>query len=138
MLSSLSTLAMLLNLSYMCYTHGKISFYFYGQINTQAHILLSGRKSKFIFTNSTRPNPPTPRVSMMLKSDRCRLKKNAFSASCLHDTKRRNGKRLEEFTRKEKRAGVENFSSLSFNTRDQGFISSHFCTNSGPSINPFN
>lgn len=34
-------------------------------------------------TSSTRPKPPTPRVSMMLKSARLRLKKNAFSASYL-------------------------------------------------------
>lgn len=35
------------------------------------------------FTSSTRPNPPTPRVSMMLKSERFRLEKKAFSASYL-------------------------------------------------------
>lgn len=34
-------------------------------------------------TSSTRPKPPTPSVSMMLKSARLRLKKKAFSASYL-------------------------------------------------------
>lgn len=34
-------------------------------------------------TSSTRPKPPTPRVSMMLKSVNLRLEKKAFSASCL-------------------------------------------------------
>lgn len=66
----------------------------------------------FLFTNSTRPNPPTPSVSMMLKSDRCRLKKNAFSASYLHDTKQRNGKCLAEFIRNGKI--LEHFSFFPF------------------------
>lgn len=34
-------------------------------------------------TSSTRPKPPTPSVSMMLKSVNLRLEKKAFSASCL-------------------------------------------------------
>lgn len=34
-------------------------------------------------TSSTRPKPPTPRVSMMLKSDSFRLAKKAASASYL-------------------------------------------------------
>jgi len=45
-------------------------------------------------TSSTRPNPPTPRVSMMLKSARLRLKKKAFSASylwCRDETGERDG-----------------------------------------------
>lgn len=37
----------------------------------------------FFRTSSTRPKPPTPRVSMMLKSAKLRLKKKAFSASYL-------------------------------------------------------
>lgn len=34
-------------------------------------------------TSSTRPKPPTPSVSIMLKSVNLRLEKKAFSASCL-------------------------------------------------------
>lgn len=46
-------------------------------------------------TSSTRPNPPTPKVSMMLKSASFRLEKKAFSASYLHFLKWKKGNFLE-------------------------------------------
>lgn len=50
-------------------------------------------------TSSTRPKPPTPRVSMMLKSDSFRLAKKAASASYLDFLMRKNGNLLEVQTR---------------------------------------
>lgn len=50
-------------------------------------------------TSSTRPKPPTPRVSMMLKSDSFRLAKKAASASYLDFLMRKNGNFLEVQTR---------------------------------------
>lgn len=50
-------------------------------------------------TSSTLPNPPTPRVSMMLKSDSFRLAKKAASASYLDFLMRKNGNFLEVQTR---------------------------------------
>lgn len=46
-------------------------------------------------TSSTLPNPPTPKVSMMLKSTSFRLEKKAFSASYLHFLKWKKGNFLE-------------------------------------------
>lgn len=46
-------------------------------------------------TSSTLPKPPTPRVSMMLKSDSFRLAKKAASASYLEVLRRKNGNFLE-------------------------------------------
>lgn len=46
-------------------------------------------------TSSTRPKPPTPNVSMMLKSTSFRLEKKAFSASYLHFLKWKKGNFLE-------------------------------------------
>ena len=46
-------------------------------------------------TSSTRPKPPTPNVSMMLKSTSFRLQKKAFSASYLHFLKWKKGNFLE-------------------------------------------
>lgn len=56
-------------------------------------------------TSSTRPNPPTPRVSMMLKSARLRLKKNAFSASYLASREKQNnyGNRIRDDMKDERR-----------------------------------
>lgn len=51
-------------------------------VSMDVHPLCSHYNALFP-TSSTRPKPPTPRVSMMLKSARLRLKKNAFSASYL-------------------------------------------------------
>ncbi len=46
-------------------------------------------------TSSTLPKPPTPKVSMMLKSTSFRLEKKAFSASYLHFLKWKKGNFLE-------------------------------------------
>lgn len=56
-------------------------------------------------TSSTRPKPPTPRVSMMLKSARLRLKKNAFSASYLASREKRNnyGNKIRDDMKDERR-----------------------------------
>lgn len=64
-----------------------------------------------LLTSSTRPNPPTPSVSMMLKSARLRLKKNAFSASYLQESRRRRGKHLRAAEERERDAAL--FRSLS-------------------------
>lgn len=61
----------------------QLGFFFFFWLN-QCH-----RYTAVPPTSSTRPKPPTPRVSMMLKSARLRLKKNAFSASYLSRQEKR-------------------------------------------------
>lgn len=60
---------------------------------------LSKAFKEWLPTSSTRPKPPTPRVSMMLKSDSFRLAKKAASASYLEFLMRKNGNFLEVQTR---------------------------------------
>lgn len=55
-------------------------------------ILGNNFHSAMLPTSSTRPKPPTPSVSMILKSARLRLKKNAFSASYLLHRKKKGEK----------------------------------------------